>query len=239
MSVIEFRFDYITKEMKNHNGYILLFVPILLLLGCTEDQAKNKEQTVVEEVFKGTIEDIKIFYTPELVDALEDLGFLFNTGGNPPIIEGTYFVSPFILEASTMPGDTIGKVFADQKMMFSNQNNEELTIDFQIEGGDQLTVGKGSFISGSDNKFSVFLISQSRTGESVLVDTAVSITGQIDSEGIRNLQWAGSMLDDKGDPDDLYITNNTGRLIYDFDKISPSASPTNKRILNQIIETAF
>ncbi len=221
-------------------------VPVVVneIIADTVEEEKLSEEPSVEEnpeepVFSGSITAIENFYSVELVESLQELGFLLNTGDTPPNINGTYFISPFVLEASTVPTDTVGNIFVDQTLTFSNQNNEALTIDFQIEGGDQITVGNGSFITGNDNNFSVFLISQSRTGESVLVDTAVSLTGQIDSLGIRNLRWAGLMLDDKGDPDDLYIPNNSGRLIYDSDKLSPLESNVEGKKIPRTLRAAF
>ncbi|MFD0797033.1 hypothetical protein ACFQZJ_06150 [Maribacter chungangensis] len=189
--------------MKICSQHSLLIILISLFVGCSKKETENE----TEDVFRGTQEDIETFYTSELLNSLQNLGFLLNTGVNPPNIEGTYTISPFILKASTLATDTVGNIFADQTLIFSNHNNEALTIDFQIEGGDQLTVGTGSFISGANNNFSVFLVSKPRMGESVLVDTAVSLSGQTDSLAIKNFQWAGLVLDNKGDPDDLYITN--------------------------------
>lgn len=231
-----------------------IMTTLFLLVSCTTENQTPIELEPMEDVVEtipsdsneedgttmiSTLQDVERFYTPELVDSLETLGFLFRLGDTPPIIEGAYQVTPFVLQASLVPTDSIGSQFADQIITFSNQDNTALTIDFKIEGGSQTTVGSGSFISGTDNQFSVFLITQSRTDESVLVDTTVSITGIVTAEGIENLQFAGLMLDDKGDPDDLYISNNTGRLIVDQDSISPRIEPSGKTWQSINSQTVF
>lgn len=39
--------------------------------------------------------------------------------------------------------------------------------------------------------------------------------------GIKDFQFANLMLDDNGDPADIWIGNNTGRLLEDTDGFSP------------------
>jgi hypothetical protein len=198
--------------------FVLLTVSPFLLFNCSNNDDDNNQ----DEGFDGSIEDIRDFYNDDLVDALEDLGFNLNTGNNPPNIEGVYFLSPLLLEASSVTGDIVGMPFNDYTITFSNQNNSALTIDYFGDQGNQIDQGSGSFISGDDDNFTVLLITTS-TDESnnTTADSAISISGVLTDGGIENIQMAFMMLDNKGNPNGEWIPNNTGRIAYDSDFNSP------------------
>jgi hypothetical protein len=194
---------------------LLLFISIFAY-NCSDDDDTQEEK----EGFYGSIEDIREFYNDDLVDALEDLGFIINTGNNPPQLDGDYFISPMELEASTVTGDVIGTIFENYSASFSNQDNTELTIDFSGVSTSETDEGSGSFISGDNNKFSIFLKLTSLSG-TIPTQTAMAITGEVVENGLKNIRVAVLMLDDKGDPENVYIENNTGRLFFDSDGLSP------------------
>jgi len=199
--------------MKQLKILSVLFIFVIFSTSCSKDDDEASD-------FDGSIESVKDFFTPELVVALEDLGFNINQGDTPPNIEGSYLSAPVKLEASTVSGDFVGKSFPDYTSIFSNQNNSRLKIDFNGMGGSQTDEGYGSLISGTDNKFSVYLKLTSQISGSVEVVSAYAISGRMTDNGIEDFQMAILMLDDKGDPDGVYIENNTGRLLYDTDNFS-------------------
>ena len=205
----------------------ILLLSILGMLSCS----KSDDNTVSNEPsFQGTLSDIEEYYTPELVESLQNLGFIFNLGNTPGNVEGVYEISPSVIQASTTGIDNIGERLADQTITLSNQNNDRLTIDFKIDGNGQTSFGNGSFISGDSDEFSIFIKSQTQNQNSIAVETATSITGKVSQNGLLNFQFAGLMLDDKGDPDGVYIENNTGRLIHDSDKTSPRINLTDEQV---------
>lgn len=193
---------------------IFLLATFTLFLGCSSDDDSGNE-------FDGSLESIEDFFTPELVEALQDLGFIINEGGDPPNIEGTFFSEPFRLAASTVSGDFVGQAFPDYTSMFSNQDNSSLTIDFNGSGGSQVDEGFGSLVSGEDDRFSVYLKVDIQINNSNVAETGYAISGRMTDDGIEDFQLAILMLDDNGDPDGVYIENNTGRLIVDIDDFSP------------------
>ena len=198
--------------------FVLLTVSPFLLFNCSNNDDDNNQ----DEGFDGSIEDIRDFYNDDLVDALEDLGFNLNTGNNPPNIEGVYFLSPLLLEASSVTGDIVGMPFNDYTITFSNQNNSALTIDYFGDQGNQIDQGSGSFISGDDDNFTVLLITTSiDESNNTSADSAISISGVLTDGGIENIQMAFMMLDNKGNPNGEWIPNNTGRIAYDSDFNSP------------------
>jgi hypothetical protein len=199
-----------------HLKISILFLTVLATFSCSKDDDSEPN----DQGFDGSINAIENYFSPESVQALEELGFIFHPGDNPPIINGTYFVSPYILEASTVPGDYPGMSFADLNATYSEQDNEALSIAYSYINGNESGSGIGAFISGSDNKFSVYVKTTSYIG-STPAQTAQAFSGKLTSDGIENFQSALLMLDDNGDPEGVYIENNTGRLLTDSDGWSP------------------
>jgi hypothetical protein len=201
-----------------------LFVLLALTLSFT---SCSKDDDGDDSEFDGSIDAIENFYTPELLDALNDLGFVINTGNNPPIMDGTYLTNPNLLENSNIPNDNIGSTYVDLQLKFFNQNNQNLTLEF--EGLENTTVIESvqSFISGSGDDFSVFLkVESTRGGHTCIV--AYAFTGTLTEEGLINYQNALVMLDDKGDPLNDLIENNTGRLFIDGDGLCTDITPDSR-----------
>tara|TARA_B100001146_G_scaffold223545_1_gene238497 strand:+ start:5469 stop:6656 length:1188 start_codon:yes stop_codon:yes gene_type:complete len=186
-------------------------------------------QFTTEENFDGTISAVENFYSAEHVQALEDLGISLNLGDNPPSLEGAYLISPAILVESSVPGDAPGMRFPDYRAEISNQNNESLTLDYYGQGGFQIDEGDGSFISGEGNNFTIYLKTTSQIG-SYPVETTFTISGTVVEGGFADVRLAALMLDDKGDPQHVYISNDTGRLIEDGDGFSPKLEEAAKLI---------
>lgn len=194
---------------------LMLLALFLAFSACKKDDDGDGD----DQTFDGSITDIENFYNSDVVDAFFELGFNINTGNNPPLIEGSYLVTPSILQATSVPNDVIGSVFSDIFLNFRNQDNGSLTIDFDGASGSETYDGAGSFISGDDNQFSVFLvITVTREGETAEVTFAIS--GTKETDGISDIQVALIMIDDNGDPGGFFIENNTGRVLTDGDGFS-------------------
>lgn len=202
---------------------ILAVIAATVIIGCSKGD---------NDGFDGSLRSIEDFYTPELVRAMDSLGFTINTGNKPPEIEGVYDFSPVILQASSVPGDILNSAFLDYEITFSNQNNGKLTIDYYGDQGAQIDDGAGSFISGKDNTFSVFLIVSSEIN-SYPADSAIALSGKMTDEGITDIQLAFFMLDNKGNPGGNIIHNNTGRIFYDSDGLSEKITVGAKSDLRQ------
>ena len=196
---------------------ILLFTMLALVFSCSSDDDSLED---AGNQFDGSLESVEDFFTPDLVNALVDLGFIINTGGNPPNLEGVFYASPLVLQASSVPNDIIGQTFNPYTMTFSNQNLETLMVDFFGDQNVQVDEGFGSFVSGNGNAFSVYLKTTTTIGN-FDAESAIALSGVMTQDGIEDFQVAFLMLDDNGDPEGVYIENNTGRLLYDSDLFSP------------------
>ncbi|PXX31221.1 hypothetical protein [Arenibacter sp. ARW7G5Y1] len=207
--------------MKTNFLRIVALTAILAFASC------SKEEDSADMGFDGSLTSIEDFYTPELVRALDSLGFEMNLGNKPPKIEGTYHVKPMLLKSSSVPGDIVGSQFNNYEVTFSNQDNGKLTIDYFGDQGVEIDEGYGSFISGENDKFSVFLITTSDIG-SYTADSAISLSGRIVEGGIENIQMAFVMLDNKENEGGVFIGNNTGRIVYDSDYFSEKVENTKE-----------
>ncbi len=196
----------------------------LVMASCSNDDEG-------ENAFDGSQSSLENLFSEEVVEALNELNFNVNEGANPPDLEGTFFISQVILTNTNVASDNIGSRFFDQRYFFLNQNNTNNTIDFD---GEQLNIdgslesvleGTGSFISGAENSFSVFLIVQNENLESgALAEIAYSISGTITPEGITNFEIAIIMLDNMGNPTGEFIENGLGRRFVDSDGFSELVS---------------
>lgn len=161
------------------------------------------------------------FIPEDILKAIEDNGQVIYNGYTPPHLEGKYFLSPQVLVGSNFddpasPGD----VFSDVIVEFSEFDPKALTIKAKITEGGSSGEGYGSFISGHDNNFTIYVrVDAEDLQGHKLIRTEV-YSGTLESAGIRNLQRSGFMVDDKGDPNDDYIENGQGRLAKDGDGFS-------------------
>lgn len=195
--------------------FSFVFVIIILFSACSKDDDGGNGD------FGGSMEDIREFVGSDLFDTIMGLGMTINPGDTPPEIEGKYLISTVVLESSNIPSDYPGKIFMDFLIEFKNQNG--LEIDFKGEETDGYTsylhLGDGSLISGSENKFSVYLknIVERSTGETA--EIIYIFSGEIASEGILDIKFSNFMVDDYGNAPP-FIKTGQGRIFIDDDGLS-------------------
>lgn len=200
----------------------LLLLVGVLLIGCEKKQPESKVQE------NGLTKDINDLVPQSIIDQMKSLGMPIHGGGNPPSIENTYFVSPFILLSSTVPGDYQGKSFADYKVTFYDQDNDNLTIKVDYINGPESGNGIGSYIVGDKCKFSVFVEINSMHTNGTKAKMIHVISGTFAEKGIEDLHFANFMLDDYGDPSGIWIGVGEGRVIYDQDGFSEIIGTTSE-----------
>lgn len=155
----------------------------------------------------------------ETLEAVEqDLDVTINRGGSPPTFNSEYVASPYVLTATTVPGDAFfpGDEFADQYFKFFDQNESEQTVSVQVAQGNTIGEGLGGYISGRLNRFTVFVIVDSvRSTDGAQTKLLRVFSGTLRSGGVSDYQHALVMLDDGGN--DGFIPNDTGRAFSDGD----------------------
>ena len=148
-------------------------------------------------------------------------------GANPPVVEGTYVISPKILSYNSDPssGYKPGKIVLDGYLIFSNQDPMTNTINYRgvevnssnvIKGEDN---GSGAFISGEGNNFSIFFKTEGVSyydGEEATSVKALIISGTKEANGIKDIYYAFVMLD-KNDPHNHLMKKDAFRIYVDED----------------------
>ena len=165
--------------------------------------------------------EIKNIVPDSTLTKITDLGMPVNKGKKPTNLESIYKVYPLTLKASNIPNDySTGYVFADYKFRLYDQDNENLTIKLDYVSGSETGTGLGGFISGDGNDFSVFVNVHS-VSQGQQADVLHIISGTITEDGIKDFYFSNFMLNDYGDPSDVWMENEQGRVFYDSDGISP------------------
>ncbi|MEN8137051.1 MAG: hypothetical protein ABFR62_01325 [Bacteroidota bacterium] len=201
----------------------ILFIPILIigmsLVSCTKDS----------DVVGGSSDDPE--YPREVTDIVP-LDFIHKMkannmhifkGENPPMIEGTYRISPVVLECSNVEADVAGCAFNDVEVTFSQQDNMHLAVDVSYKCGDVTVTCAEASVIGDEFNFTVFTKITMSVGNSP-ADYVCSISGEMVNGGISGLYIARFMHDDYGDPLDCLIECGKGRVLYDFDGFSERVS---------------
>lgn len=198
--------------------YVLFTLSLCFgLAACKKDKKEDGKKKVDEN---GLTDDIKNLVPKAILDKMQQMGMPIYGGDNPPDINGLYSITPFILQQTDVPGDIIGTKFSDLTVKFYNQDNKELKIssDYSQTNGEE-GVGLGSYVVGKDCEFSVFIEGES-TYQGYKAKTVYVVSGKMENKGISDLKWANFMVDDNGDPGNVFISNGEGRVFWDSDKWS-------------------
>ena len=187
---------------------------ILFIAACRKDKVPEPFQKKVEE--NGLTDDINDLVPPEVLEEMENLGMPVNRGGTPPALNGVYLGSKFILKNSNIATDFIGFRYPDFKVQFSNFNQFNLSVQLDYTNKFEKGTGLGAFIVGSGDKFSVFaeVISKKETEEASF---AYVLSGSVVNDTIKDLHVDNFMLDNYGNPEEVWINNGQGRILYDQD----------------------
>jgi hypothetical protein len=221
--------------MKKINFITILMVCLTLSLSsCSEDDPTD---ITVDE--NGLTRDITDLVPQAILDEMETLGMPINGGVNPPDIEGIFTQAPVVLLASNIENDNIGTTYASKEIAFSNQNNDNLTVNYDGVEYDSDTgniyntrEGFGGFLVGDGCNFTIFIEVISTDNNDHTNQLVEVYSGCISEEGITDLHNALFMIDDNGDPSNVYIENGQGRVFYDSDGLSERTQGEERPVVN-------
>lgn len=185
------------------------FCYVILLTSC-----EKKEELDLSKDIKNIVPDTTL-------NKIINLGMFVNKGTKPPKITNIYKAAPFILKATNVPNDwNLGTAFADYKFKLYDQDNDKLSIKLDYIGGPETGTGIGGFISGDGDNFSVFVKVHAVNSGSPCEMLHI-ISGTITAEGIKDFYFANFMIEDYGDPKNVWMAEENGRVFYDSDGVSP------------------
>ena len=229
-----------SPKSQTSRGNFILFtmlafvVGAFVLTGCKKcDCEKDDDKVEVDE--RGLTRDIRTLIPEDILNEVEDMGMPIYGGNTPPDITGTFFVSPTILLASNFnDNEKPGKQFTDARIVFSEQNNKDLTVKvLQIQSSTE-GEGVGGFLVGTGKNFTVFVGLTNVDEHGHRYKSAMLYSGTMSSEGIRNMYLSTVMVNDGGDPYNDLIGNGQGRLFYDSDGLSERISSSSTRAASPV-----
>lgn len=151
---------------------------------------------------------------------------------NPPKVEGTYLISPFVTvycEDYGNGGYAPGDIVTDQVIGFFNQNMTTLTLDYKGCDPSQTNYekGDGSYIRGKDNNYTVYFATEG-ISRGIYTKTALLMSGTKTSTGIQNLHFAFVMVDKGDDPNHVLMEVGVFRVFKDKDGLAANHNFTFK-----------
>lgn len=150
-------------------------------------------------------------------------------GSTPPNVMGTYLCSPMLLIGSSISGDLDGNTkYADDLFKFSNQNFTNNTLDYDSRQGTSVDSGRGYFISGSGDNFTVFF-NTTGTSSGIYNEAATVISGTKTAQGIKNYTYAFVLTKKGSDPEEILVPVGTFRVFKDEDGLAANSSWTYTR----------
>ena len=144
-------------------------------------------------------------------------------GTNPPNIEGIYLLDNLKFLYTSDPDDhyfTKGQDVADYKYKFYDQQGVKVKSNYKVLkfGAFDVATGSGAIISGSGNKFTVFLSHAANT-EGVKNNDIILISGELTSQGIKNLVYVLTVTQ-KDDSNNKIMKVGTYRIFTHYESIA-------------------
>lgn len=198
---------------------MILFITFLLA-SCKKTGSSSPE---FED---GILIEISEKISPDILDIIEnELDMPIHRGDNPPMVDGTFIMNPYVLHRTNVQNDREpGYLFAPLHMRLSGQNSENYTINFDTVHStisEAPSFGPGSFIIGNGKRFSVFGFQQQQF-DGVTIHLLSILSGILEEDGISSPHRLFFMIDNGGLSNRL--PNNTGRSFVHGNNKAPFAS---------------
>jgi len=155
------------------------------------------------------------------IEILDDLGMTFNSGENPPNIEGYYRGN----DLDTI-GDTTGLFLQnlDYIFRFYGQTDNELFLDYENSPGSDTATGEGAYIFGENNEFSVY-IEQEGNASGINYTSAYVYSGTFNStSGIEDFKFAFVLTEKDPDPSGILMGEDEARVYEEGDGLAEEVS---------------
>ena len=134
---------------------------------------------------------IQSMITQSMVDSLRAAGANVYSGTTPSIVNGIYFMHPDSCTYDNSPGNFAGTIFADYKFRFTNQDNSSFVINVEQKntsnGGSLSPTPASSYISGSGNNFSIFVL-RTLSPSGIPVQQFNVLSGTLNAGGVQNFK---------------------------------------------------
>lgn len=145
-----------------------------------------------------------------------------NEGSHPPMVEGSYIISPDVLVYSSDGDFEVGHQFGDKTFTLSEQNKYGVIRNYRSTQANDSYSAHNVEICGSGNDFTLYFIEEGYSDRDddgyneTYVKQSSLVSGTISDEGILNLRHALVLLE-KNDPFDVIMDVNEYRIFKDND----------------------
>ena len=177
---------------------------------------------------KGFTTKIQNIIPQTVIEDLRSKGMTINEGKVPPklLTNSAYLASPYEMLSPYGPEDSWqkGKIINDYKYQFYDQTDAgDIKYDFTNNASDKGN-GKGAFIAGNANKFTIFSQDEG-VASSVPYKTLAVISGELTATGIKDFQYAFVMKEKTGDNDNKTLIGvGKARVWIDKDQLATLTS---------------
>ncbi len=167
------------------------------------DEEEMEEIPIVEDkIDEEKPQSIDEIIDDETLDEIEEKGMDINKGLDPPNIEGKYLVDDlYLIYDSKYPPHYFdpGYEMKDYIYIFYDQTNDHnIKVKYQVTDNPSVYGGgDGAFISGSGNKFTIYLRTKSKLTGAYL-STLQIISGVVTDKGIENFKIALIIMGKEG-----------------------------------------
>ena len=197
---------------------------LLTIIGCSKSDDNNGEEKKQVKTSNFNIpKEAKTILPDKTLTEMVANGMTIHEGTNPPNIEGIYLLDNLKFLYTSDPDDhyfTKGDPAADYKYKFYNQQGVKVKSDYKALkfGVFDTATGSGAIISGSGNKFTVFLSHAANT-EGVKNNDVTLISGELTPQGIKNLVYVLTVTQ-KEDSNNKIMKVGTYRIFTHYESIA-------------------
>lgn len=219
----------------NFVKFSTLLCLVAFLFSCKKESEDKKENSNLAD--NGLPTEVAEYVSDDEVKEIKEMGMSIHYGENPPIIGGlaeenlrklssaaiSYVANNLVLVESNIPEDYEGMTFSNEYYSFSNQNNEDLTIDVNGSSTFATHEGSGTYITGEGDKFTVWsmVVSTDFLGEESQMMYMYS--GKLTAEGFEDFEMSvlsiDSDFDDNGS-DGSFIKTGQKRFAIEEDGLA-------------------
>ncbi len=187
---------------------ILFYSLVLILSSCKKD---SDTPAPTGDTYPTPIRNQ---ISQSLVDSLRARGANVYSGTTPPVVNGIYLMRPDSCIYDNSPSNFAGTIFTDYKFRFSSQNATTYALNVEqkaIPSGALSTTPVSTYISGSGNNFSIFIL-RTITPGGIQVQQFNVLSGTVTAAGIQNLQNVLYVRSKGSDPGNTYPPAGTVRV---------------------------